>query len=125
MIITKTFTFDSAHYLPHVPAGHKCGRMHGHTYRVTIEISGAPGAATGWLCDFADIAAAWKPIEDAVDHRLLNEVEGLDNPTSEALAPWLLRRFRAGFKPHGCELLALTLHESCTTTCRVTTVDLR
>lgn len=92
MQIFKEFTFDAAHQLPFVPAGHKCGRLHGHTYTVTIYIYGPVDRGLGWVTDFADIKAAWKPIEDRVDHAYLNEIPGLENPTCENLAVWLWER---------------------------------
>ena len=91
MRIFKTFRFESAHRLPHVPEGHKCGRLHGHSYVVDVHVEGPVGRTSGWVVDFAEIEAAWRPLDDALDHRLLNEVEGLENPTSEVLAAWIYR----------------------------------
>jgi 6-pyruvoyltetrahydropterin/6-carboxytetrahydropterin synthase len=93
--IAKIFDFDAAHFLPLVPEGHKCRRMHGHTYRAEVRISVADESALdprGMICDYAEIAAAWAPIHDLLDHRTLNDVPGLENPTTEVLAPWILRR---------------------------------
>jgi 6-pyruvoyltetrahydropterin/6-carboxytetrahydropterin synthase len=95
MEIFREFTFEAAHRLPQVPAGHKCARLHGHSYRVTVRVSGQPGADTGWVMDFAEIARAFAPLHDQVDHRYLNEVAGLDNPTSENLARWIWDRLAA------------------------------
>ncbi len=89
MIIYKTFTFDSAHYLPNVPQGHKCGGMHGHTYTLTVFISGTPEKHSGWIIDYTDLKAGIKPFLDILDHKLLNEIPGLENPTSENLSMWL------------------------------------
>lgn len=94
-IITKQFTFDAAHYLPHVPEDHKCRRMHGHTYQVQLHLTGPMDNASGWIVDFGDIKQAWKPIQEQLDHRLLNEVEGLENPTAERIAAWIWRQFEA------------------------------
>jgi 6-pyruvoyltetrahydropterin/6-carboxytetrahydropterin synthase len=80
MIIFKQFSFDSAHFLPHVSENHKCGRMHGHTYTLTVFLEGEVDPYTGWLVDFTDLKG--------LDHRLLNEIPGLENPTSERLAEW-------------------------------------
>lgn len=85
--ITKQFTFDAAHYLPNVPEGHKCGRMHGHTYTVRVTVEGEVDPHTGWVADFADITSAWKPLEGIFDHRVLNDI--IDNPTAENLAAWI------------------------------------
>lgn len=91
-IVFKEFTFDSAHKLPNVPDGHKCGRLHGHTYRVRIEVAGVIGKHTGWVIDYAEISQAWKPLNEQLDHRYLNEIEGLQNSTSEILAKWIFDR---------------------------------
>ena len=90
--IWRTFTFDAAHRLPNVQEGHKCARLHGHTYTVEIRLSGEVDAAAGWVRDFGDLKAAFKPLEEKLDHRLLNEIPGLENPTSEILAQWLWDR---------------------------------
>ncbi len=89
MLIFKSFTFDSAHFLPNVPDGHKCKRMHGHTYRLTVYIEGDLNPNLGWVVDFADLKRIVKPIIDSVDHQVLNDIEGLDNPTCEKMAVWL------------------------------------
>jgi 6-pyruvoyltetrahydropterin/6-carboxytetrahydropterin synthase len=118
MIITKKFDFDAAHSLPKVYDGHKCSRMHGHTYGVTLECGGTV-SPSGFIVDFADIAMVWAPVANQIDHRVLNEVEGLENPTCENLAVWIFRRV----KPSLTALVAVTVHESSTTTCRVTAED--
>jgi 6-pyruvoyltetrahydropterin/6-carboxytetrahydropterin synthase len=87
--IYKEFTFDSAHFLPHVPDGHKCKNMHGHTYRVKVFVMDAIDEKLGWVIDFADVKAAFKPIEKQLDHQLLNDIEGLENPTAENIALWI------------------------------------
>ena len=92
MEIFKEFTFEAAHLLPNVPPNHKCGRLHGHSFHVAVYVRGAVGADTGWIIDFADIQAAFKPLYDQLDHHYLNEIEGLSNPTSENLARWIWDR---------------------------------
>jgi 6-pyruvoyltetrahydropterin/6-carboxytetrahydropterin synthase len=82
-------SFDSAHFLPNVPDGHKCRRMHGHTYRIRLEVSGPIDPTTGWVVDYADVKALWDPLKRALDHRLLNEIKGLENPTCEIIAAWI------------------------------------
>src|SRR4051812_33639276 len=94
MEIFKEFTVEIAHRLPNVPAGHKCGRLHGHSVRIELHVSGAQGKDTGWVMDFADVKKAFQPVYDQLDHNYLNEVEGLANPTSENVARWIWRRLR-------------------------------
>lgn len=111
--LTKELRFESAHFLPHVPAGHRCGRMHGHSFRVEIAVRGEVDPKTGWLIDYAEIKRAVGPIVDEVDHRVLNEVPGLENPTSEVLAAWLWTRI----SPLLPGLVRVTVFETCTTRC--------
>jgi 6-pyruvoyltetrahydropterin/6-carboxytetrahydropterin synthase len=89
MEIFKEFTFEAAHRLPHVPAGHKCGRLHGHSFRAEIHVSGPVDPHLGWVVDFADIKEVFKPVLDLLDHNYLNEIPGLENPTSEVIARWI------------------------------------
>lgn len=110
MQIFKTFRFESAHRLPAVPAGHKCGRLHGHSYSVEVHVRGAVGAASGWIMDFAEIEAAWRPLDEALDHRYLNDIAGLENPTCEHLARWIWRRLRPGLP----SLARVVVQETCT-----------
>lgn len=91
MRLWREFTFEAAHRLPYVPEGHKCARLHGHSYRVRLYVEGDPGA-DGMVVDFAVIKEWWRPLHGSLDHRYLNEVPGLENPTSEVLALWLLAR---------------------------------
>ena len=95
--IWKQFTFDAAHRLPEVPADHKCHRIHGHTYtaRIHLRVSDQEfDQNKGWVRDFSVLNAAWSPIGDDVDHQFLNEVVGLENPTSENIARWIGERVR-------------------------------
>lgn len=110
MDIFKVFHIEAAHRLPHVPAGHKCARLHGHSFRIEIHVSGEPDPRLGWVMDFGDIKAAFAPLFDALDHRYLNEVPGLENPTSEQLARWIWERL----KPALPGLSAVVVHETCT-----------
>lgn len=87
--IYKDFTFEAAHRLPHVPEGHKCGRLHGHSFRVRVTVTGPLDEKLGWVVDYAEIKADWKPLEEKLDHHYLNEVKGLENPTSENIACWI------------------------------------
>jgi len=87
--IFKLFSVEAAHWLPNVPPGHKCRRMHGHSFQIEVHVEGPVDAELGWVMDFADIKAAFGPIEERIDHYCLNEVPGLENPTSENLARWI------------------------------------
>ena len=113
MEIFKIFGFEAAHYLPNVPPTHKCRRMHGHSFRVEVYVEGAVDPATGWVMDFADLKAFVEPLEDRLDHRVLNDIEGLENPTSENLARWLWREL----KPALPGLSQLIVRETCTAGC--------
>ena len=113
MELAKTFRFEAAHHLPHVPADHKCRRVHGHSFRVTVRVTGPVGAASGWVMDYADIAHAFEPIRQQLDHHDLNAIEGLANPTSENVARWIWERLGPALPG----LSSLTVHETCTSRC--------
>ncbi|MBS7563253.1 6-carboxytetrahydropterin synthase QueD [Mucilaginibacter sp. Bleaf8] len=89
MTIYKQFVFDAAHYLPHVPEGHKCKQIHGHTYHLTVFVTGDLQDKEGWIMDFTDLKAAVKPVIDQLDHAFLNNIDGLENPTAELLSKWI------------------------------------
>jgi 6-pyruvoyltetrahydropterin/6-carboxytetrahydropterin synthase len=110
MDIFKAFTFEAAHRLPHVPEGHKCARLHGHSFQVEVHVRGDVDAHTGWVMDFSDIKAAFKPIYDTLDHNYLNDIPGLENPTSEEIARWIWDRL----KPALPGLSKLLIRETCT-----------
>ncbi|MEA5446451.1 6-carboxytetrahydropterin synthase QueD [Gammaproteobacteria bacterium AB-CW1] len=113
MEIYKTFWIEAAHRLPNVPEGHKCARLHGHSFRVDIHVAGEPGEESGWVMDFADIKGAFKPLYRQLDHHYLNEIDGLENPTSENLAIWIWQRL----KPELPALSAVSVAETCTSGC--------
>ena len=113
MEIWKAFDFEAAHRLPHVPEGHKCARLHGHSFRVELHVAGPLREPEGWVMDFADLKTAWRPLHDALDHRYLNEIPGLENPTSEVLARWIWRRLADSLPG----LSAVVVRETCTTGC--------
>ncbi|MFZ5927268.1 MAG: 6-carboxytetrahydropterin synthase QueD [Acidobacteriota bacterium] len=114
MEIFKEFTFEAAHRLPNLPPEHKCSRLHGHSFRVRICVKGPVDGRTGWVIDFGDIKALCKPVIDELDHRYLNEIPGLENPTSERIAMWLWDRIR----PKLPQLSAVEVRETCTAGCR-------
>ena len=111
--IFREFTFEAAHRLPCVPDDHKCSRLHGHSYRIEVRISGSVGTETGWVLDFADLKAAWKPLHEALDHRYLNDIPGLENPTSENLARWIWERLALNLDG----LSEVVVRETCTSGC--------
>ena len=111
--LVKDFRFEAAHYLPNVPEGHKCRRMHGHSFRGEVSVRGPVDPQVGWLIDFADLKRAVDPLVARLDHYLLNEVDGLQNPTSESIAVWLWQRL-APLLP---QLHRITIEETCTTRC--------
>lgn len=111
--IFKEFTFEAAHRLPNVPAGHKCARLHGHSYRVEVHVRGEVDATMGWVVDFAELKDAFEPLRQKLDHYYLNEIEGLDNPTSENLARWIWQRL----KPTLPMLSKVIVRETCTSGC--------
>jgi 6-pyruvoyltetrahydropterin/6-carboxytetrahydropterin synthase len=113
MEIFKEFTIEAAHWLPNVPAGHKCRRMHGHSYQIAVHIRGPVDPEAGWVLDFAEIKSAFQSIEDQIDHRCLNDVEGLENPTSENLARWIWARLLPALPA----LSMIAVRETCTTGC--------
>ena len=113
MEIFREFTFEAAHRLPQTPEGHKCRRLHGHSYRVTVHVEGPVGAETGWVTDFADLREAFEPLRLCLDHYYLNEIEGLENPTSENLARWIWERLQ----PSLPALSQVTVRETCTSGC--------
>ena len=113
MEIHKEFTFEAAHRLPNVYEGHKCRRLHGHSFKATIYVSGEVGSHTGWVMDFADIKEAYEPIFRELDHHYLNEIEGLENPTSEVIARWMWRRLRKMLP----NLSKVVINETCNTGC--------
>jgi len=90
--LTKVFFFEAAHMLPRVPPTHKCARMHGHSYRIEVSVEGEVDPELGWLYDHGLISEAMDPICDELDHRCLNDIPDLENPTAENLAAYLWRR---------------------------------
>jgi 6-pyruvoyltetrahydropterin/6-carboxytetrahydropterin synthase len=92
IVLTRSFRLESARRLPRLPATHPCARVHGHSFVIELELSGPIDPELGWLIDYNDIAAAFEPLRQALDHRFLNEVEGLENPTSEHIARWVFDR---------------------------------
>jgi 6-pyruvoyltetrahydropterin/6-carboxytetrahydropterin synthase len=113
MELFRDFRFEAAHLLPNVDPGHKCARLHGHSYRVTVHVVGDVDPHTGWVMDFAELARAFEPLHDQLDHRYLNEIDGLANPTSEVLAEWIWDRL----EPRLAGLDAVVVHETCTSGC--------
>ncbi|HYE78246.1 MAG TPA: 6-carboxytetrahydropterin synthase QueD [bacterium] len=111
--IVKSFTFEAAHRLPNLPTDHKCARLHGHSYRAEVAVTGPVDPTYGWVVDFGMIKDACRPIRDELDHRYLNEISGLENPTSEVIAAWIWQRLA----PTLPGLSRVTIHETCTARC--------
>lgn len=113
MELFKIFRFEAAHLLPNVPAGHKCARLHGHSFRVEVHVRGAVDPHLGWVIDFAEVKQAFAPLYAQLDHNYLNDIEGLDNPTSENLARWIWDRLITALPG----LSRVIVHETCTAGC--------
>jgi 6-pyruvoyltetrahydropterin/6-carboxytetrahydropterin synthase len=113
MELYQDFRFDSAHRLPNLPPEHKCHRLHGHSFQVRLVVEGPIDESLGWVMDFAEIKHAFKPILVRLDHHYLNEVEGLENPTSENIARWIWLEL----KPHLQLLKTVHVSETCTSGC--------
>lgn len=95
MVIYKKFAFDSAHFLPNVPEGHKCKNMHGHTYNLTVYLEGDLDTELQWVMDFKELKDVVKPVIERIDHQLLNDIEGLENPTAERIVVWIWEQIQA------------------------------
>ena len=113
MEIWKEFAFEAAHVLPRVPDGHKCKRLHGHSYRVRVYVKGDVDPELGWIVDFGDIKEAFEPIRGQLDHYYLNDIEGLENPTCEVISKWIWQRL----KPALPSLSRIEIGETCTSGC--------
>ena len=111
--LVHEYRFEAAHRLPLVPEGHKCARLHGHSFKVELAVAGPVNEKTGWLIDFGQLDALWRPLYETLDHRYLNEIGGLENPTSEVLARWIWDRL----KPKLSELVGVTVFETCDARC--------
>ncbi len=113
MEIYKTFTIEAAHYLPNLPKEHKCSRMHGHSFNIEIHITGEVDQKSGWVMDFAQISEVFRPLLIQLDHRCLNDIEGLENPTSENLAKWVWQQL----EPALPLLSSVVIKETCIAGC--------
>jgi 6-pyruvoyltetrahydropterin/6-carboxytetrahydropterin synthase len=112
--IFKEYSIEAAHYLPNVPPGHKCGRLHGHSFKIKLFVTGNPDEATGWLMDFAEISRVFAPVYQQLDHHFLNEIDGLENPTCENITRWIWQKL----KPELPQLSQVEVQETCTGGCR-------
>ncbi len=111
--IFKSFTIEAAHQLPNVPKGHKCARLHGHSFQLELRVKAPINKELGWVMDFADIKKAFQPLYDQLDHHFLNDIPGLENPTSEQLSIWIWTQL----KPTLPNLSAVIVRETCTSGC--------
>ena len=114
MQIFKEFSFEAAHRLPNVPPDHQCSRLHGHSFKVRITVEGEAGIESGWVMDFSELGRAFRPLLDQLDHYYLNDIEGLENPTSENLAKWIWLRLQ----PNLPNLFEIEIRETCNSGCR-------
>lgn len=113
MEIYWEFKFEAAHRLPNVPSDHKCSRLHGHSYQVQVHVTGPVDTQSGWVIDFGTIKDACKPVIDRLDHYYLNEITGLENPTSERLAAWIWNELSASLPM----MSSVQVRETCTSGC--------
>ena len=111
--LVHEFKFEAAHRLPMVPKGHKCERLHGHSFKIELSVSGPVDPKTGWFIDFGVIYDVWQPLHAQLDHNYLNDIEGLENPTSENLAKWIWDQM----KPKLAPLSMVTVFETCDARC--------
>jgi 6-pyruvoyltetrahydropterin/6-carboxytetrahydropterin synthase len=111
--LTKSFSFDSAHWLPTFPEGHKCRRLHGHTFNIDVIVAGPVDPDKGYLIDFGELKRLIEPLKQQLDHRLLNDIDGLDNPTAENLARWIWQRLEDDLPI----LDTIIVRETCTSAC--------
>ena len=120
MDIFKEFTFEAAHRLPNVPPDHQCARLHGHSFHVEVYVTGPVGEESGWVIDFADVSRAWKPLEKDLDHNYLNDIPGLENPTSEHLAKLIWKKLELSLPG----LSKVITRETCNSGCIYTGEDI-
>jgi len=113
MDIFRVFQIEAAHHLPNVPQGHKCARLHGHSFRIEVHVSGEVGKDDGWVMDFAELRRIFQPVYDQLDHHYLNEIDGLENPTSENLAQWIWQQLKPGLEG----LSKIIVQETCNAGC--------
>lgn len=113
MEIYKEFIFEAAHQLPNVIEGHKCARLHGHSFKATIYLSGDVDPESGWIMDYGEMKEVFQPLYDRLDHHYLNDIDGLENPTSEVLARWIWDQL----KPELPLLSKVVINETCTSGC--------
>lgn len=111
MEIYKEFTFEAAHRLPNLPPEHKCSRLHGHSFRCRIYVEGPLLEREGWVMDFGEIKGVFRPVWEELDHHYLNDVPGLENPTSENLAKWIYHRLKIPLP----QISKVEVFETCTT----------
>lgn len=112
MKVFRDFRFEAAHALPDAPEGHKCRRLHGHSYRLRVYVEGPIDPRTGWVIDFSEIRRVVDPVVDSLDHRYLNDIDGLEKPTAEVITRWLWEKLGAGLNKGSIRLARLELSET-------------
>ena len=113
MDIFRVFQVEAAHRLPNVPEGHKCARLHGHSFRIEVHVSGPVEESQGWVMDFAELRKIFQPVFDQLDHHYLNDIDGLENPTSENLARWIWQQLKPALEG----LNKIIVQETCNAGC--------
>lgn len=111
--LKQHFRIESARYLTGLEPSHPCSKMHGHSFKITLSIIGDLDPQKGWVIDYHEITKVMKPLLDQLDHKVLNEVSGLENPTSELLAKWIYRKT----KSHIPGLKSVNVSETDSTEC--------
>ena len=111
--LKRHFQIEAAHQLTLLPDGHKCRRLHGHSFHIDIHVTGEADPTLGWVMDYDQIDEAWEPLFKTLDHHFLNEIPGLENPTSETLALWIFDRLKDSLPGLSGIAISETCQESC------------
>ena len=111
--LRQLFRIESARRLTGLPSDHPCSRLHGHSFQIELTLIGDRQEDTGWVIDYHLISSSVGPVLRQLDHRVLNEVPGLENPTTENLCFWLYEKIKTEIP----ELVQITVRETPETAC--------